>query len=132
MRMVSKTYTHTHSHANRRSQMYDNELAKRLPIVRESHPEKRKVVYDHEHEMAQDGPRWPEDGLKMELRCGQNGAKTATKWPQVGLSDVADLHTDGDCPQSSNLASRVSEVRFFVDLGSTFTVPQQYQNSPPL
>ena len=50
MRMVSKTYTHTHSHANRRSQMYDNELAKRSPIVRESPREKRKVVYDHEHD----------------------------------------------------------------------------------
>ena len=82
--------------------------------------------------MAQDGPRWPEDGPKMEPRWGQDGAKTATKWPKVELSYVAELHTDADCPKSSKLASRVSEVRFLAELGPTFAVRQRYQNSPPL
>ena len=81
--------------------------------------------------MAQDGPRWPEDGPKMEPRWSQDGAKMASKSAPGPLSYVAELHTDADCPKSSKLASSVSEMRFFAELGPTFAVRQRYQNLPP-
>ena len=93
---------------------------------------RRLKTAQDEPRWAQDGPRWPEDGPKMEPRWGQDGAKTEPKRPQVPYSYVAQLHTDADCPKSSKLASRLSEVRFLDELGSTFAVLQRYQKvSPP-
>ena len=84
---------------------------------------------------APDGPRWPktaQDGPKTVPRWSQDGAKTKPRRPQIRLSYVAELHTDADCPKSSKLASRLSEVRFLDELGSTFAVLQRYQKvSPP-
>ena len=81
---------------------------------------------------SQDGPRWPEEGPKMEPRWRPKGVKMARKSAPGPLSYVAELQICPECPKWSKLASRVSELRFLAELGSTFAVRQQYQNSPPL